>query len=176
VITDSLVDELREFIRQNYIMNSDYINVQDDTLNPIPNIKSVSSVRFNDVYKQMKQFIQESHNAETFSVILKSFMDSKNITSSELYTRANIDRRLFSKIMGERDYHPNKNTIIAFGIALKLTREEMDKMLKSAGYILNECLIHDLVIMFCLKKSIYNINDVNALLVSVGLKVLGKGE
>jgi hypothetical protein len=94
------------------------------------------------------------------------------MTPSALYKGAWLDKKLYSKIMGERNYHPSKNTALAFGFSLGLEREPMDRLLKSAGYQFSNSSIFDLVIMFCLENRLYNLHDVNALLLSVDQKVL----
>ena len=74
--------------------------------------------------------------------------------------------------MGKRNYHPSKNTVIAFGLSLKLDRDRMDELLEAAGYRLSSSSIADLVIMFCMEKELYDLHDVNALLFSADQKVL----
>jgi hypothetical protein len=74
--------------------------------------------------------------------------------------------------MNARNYHPSKNTAIAFGIALELGHEEFVQLLQSAGYAFNRASIPDLVVMFCVQNSIYDLHDVNALLVALEQKTL----
>jgi hypothetical protein len=101
-------------------------------------------------------------------------MQEKEMTSKETYEGAGIDRKLFSKINTNDDYHPNKNTVIALGLSLKLARIEMGELLESAGFTLTKSSIADLVILFCVENGIFNVNDVNVLLFETGEKTLGR--
>jgi hypothetical protein len=94
------------------------------------------------------------------------------MTAAQLYNGAWIKKQLYSKIMGERNYHPAKNTVIAFGLSLRLDQESLDRLLESAGYRFNNSSIADLVILFCLDQGLYDLHDVNALLLSADQKVL----
>lgn len=79
----------------------------------------------------------------------------------EIYKRASIDRRYFSKILSNSNYRPNKNTTVAFSLALKLDQKDANSLLRTAGYSLLENETFDLVIHFCLEKEIYNIDSIN---------------
>jgi hypothetical protein len=96
----------------------------------------------------------------------------KGMTAAKLYNGAWVQKQLYSKIMGERNYHPSKNTVIAFGFSLRLNREDMGELLESAGFLLSNSSIFDLVIIFCLENRLYDLHDVNALLLSADQKVL----
>jgi hypothetical protein len=114
----------------------------------------------------ISSYIKKHKNKETFSVMLNRLREERNLEPPELYKAADIDRKLYSRIMGERDYKPSKNTAISFGLALKLQDSEMGALLESAGYILSRSVIFDLVISFCLENMIYTISDVNDLLLA----------
>jgi hypothetical protein len=133
---------------------------------------SVSSSLLGNAVNKMGAFITERRTTETFSVLLDKLREEKGLTAQQLYEAGMIDRKLYSKIMGNRLYHPTKNTAIQFGIALKLSRAEMDALLLSAGYVLTNNSVSDLAIAFCVENGIYNLFDVNALLVSAKQKVL----
>ena len=71
---------------------------------------------------------------------------------------------MFSKIRGNKDYHPSKETIILLGIALELNESEIVDFLESASYSLPKNSTYDLIIRFCFKEKIYNLNTINDLL------------
>jgi hypothetical protein len=97
----------------------------------------------------------------TFNQTLFRYIDKKGASDSDIYKRAGIDRRHFSKIRSNPEYKPGKNTVIALALALELTKKELDKLLGSAGYSLSDSDTFDLVIQFCLEKKIYNFYDIN---------------
>ncbi|MDR7077191.1 hypothetical protein J2Y03_002214 [Neobacillus niacini] len=97
----------------------------------------------------------------TFNQTLFRFIDKKGTTDSDIYKRAGIDRRHFSKIRSNPDYKPKKNTVIALALALELTKKETDKLLSSAGYSLSDSDTFDLIIQFCLEKKIYDFYHIN---------------
>jgi hypothetical protein len=96
-----------------------------------------------------------------FNQTLFRFIDKKGVSDADVYKRAGMDRRHFSKIRSNPEYKPGKNTVIALALALELTKRETDKLLSSAGYSLSDSDTFDLVIQFCLEKKIYDFYDIN---------------
>jgi hypothetical protein len=107
-----------------------------------------------------------------FSKTLFRYIDKKGVSDADIYKRAGLDRRHFSKIRSNPEYKPGKNTVIALALALELTKKETDKLLSSAGYSLSDSDTLDLVIQFCLEKKIYNFYDINQALDYFSLKPL----
>lgn len=97
----------------------------------------------------------------TFNQTLFRYIDKKGASDSDIYKRAGIDRRHFSKIRSNPEYKPGKKTVIALALALQITKKETDKLLSSAGYSLSDSDTFDLVIQFCLEKKIYDFYDIN---------------
>ena len=136
------------------------------------NMQKPSGTSFEDIANNLAKFMRTERKKETFSTMLDRMRKEKGMTAAQLYNAAWIKKQLYSKIMGERNYHPSKNTVIAFGLALKLNREEMDELLESAGYMLSSNSITDLTVIYCINNNLYDLHDVNACLVSVDQKVL----
>ena len=119
----------------------------------------------------INQYIQENKE-ETFQSKLFTLIDSRNLKDSDVYNKVDIDRRLFSKIRSNKDYHPSKETVILLGIALELSEKEMEDLLESASYSLPMNTTFDLIIRFCLKEKIYNLNQINEFLYEHKCKIL----
>ena len=85
---------------------------------------------------------------------LLSLIDKTGKKDSDIYKKAGIDRRLFSKIRSNKTYTPAKKTAIALCLALELPRAETDMLLSSAGYSLSRADDFDLIIAFCIEKKV----------------------
>jgi hypothetical protein len=123
------------------------------------------------LHNEVEDFIKNKRKP-TFVQVLFSFIDKKGHSDSDIYKKARIDRRHFSKIRSNPDYRLGKNTAIALALALELTKKETDKLLSSAGFSLSDSDTFDLVIQFCLEKKIYDIDHVNQALHYFSLKPL----
>ena len=119
-------------------------------------------------------FIKNNKDEETFQTKLFKYIDDKNLKDSDVYNKVNIDRRLFSKIRSNKDYHPSKETIILFGLALELNESEIVDLLESASYSLPMNTTFDLIIRFCFIERIYDINKVNEFLYDYKCKLLNE--
>ena len=107
----------------------------------------------------------------SFNERLFLLIDRTGQRDSEVYKKAYIDRRLFSKIRSNKKYIPCKKTVIALCLALELKREEADALLSSAGYSLSRADDYDLAIAFCIDKGVFDFFEVNEVMAHFGFEL-----
>lgn len=110
---------------------------------------------------------------ESFSALLLRLIDERGLTDAECYKKALVDRRLFSKIRSTPDYRPKKATVLAFVLALELSRAEADLLLSSAGFSLSGSSKTDVIIRYFIEHEQYDIMLVNEMLYAFDEPALG---
>ena len=121
--------------------------------------------------KNVDNFIHNNKDENNFQQVLFNYIDNKNLKDSDVYNKVHIDRRLFSKIRSDSNYHPSRETVLLLGFSLELNEDEIDTLLNSASYSLAKNNYYDLIIRFCFINHIYNLKDVNDLLDSYKCKL-----
>ena len=99
-------------------------------------------------------------------------LDDMIENAGKVYTRANLDKKVFSSIRCKKNYKPKKQTAIALGLALHLNMSEMEDLLARAGYAFSPNSKSDLIIQYCIHKGIYNMMKVEEILFNYEQPVL----
>ena len=108
----------------------------------------------------------------TFIDCLLLYIDANHLKDSAVYKAAGIDRRLYSKMVSDRNYKPSKDTCIALCFALKLHEFDFKTLLAKAGYTFSDSIKRVLVIEYFLKNRIYDVACINGVLEKMGYKPL----
>ncbi len=110
---------------------------------------------------------------ENFPEMLFRLIDEREMTDVEVYKRANIDRKLFSKIRSKKDYQPSKKTAVALAIALRLNIDQTKDLLSRAGYALSPGSMFDVIIEYFITSEEYDIDKINLVLFDYHEQLLG---
>ena len=113
------------------------------------------------------------HLDKTFQEYLFMLIDRKGLSDPEVYKKANIDRKHFSKIRSNVDYQPSKKTALALAIALELSLDETKDLLLRAGLALSPSIMFDKIIEYCIREKKYDIVEINCSLFAYDQPLLG---
>jgi hypothetical protein len=111
---------------------------------------------------------------KTFVDAMIVHMRRKGMQPTDVYKGAQIDRKLFSKIMSDKQYKPSKDTAIAIALALQLSLDEANDLLSRAGYVFSHSSKKDIVIEYFIREKIYKLSDINEVLFALEQKIIGR--
>ena len=110
---------------------------------------------------------------EPFAETLLRLIDTKGKDDVDVYKKANLDRRLFSKIRSNKGYMPSKRTVLALAIGLELSLDETNDLLKRAGFALSHSKVSDVIVEYFIVHGKYNIYEINEVLFRYDQPLLG---
>ena len=160
---DAHTDTRRERLRGGFDLQSQPLSVYEDAA-PQYASASVASGNLDDLL---------AHLDAGFSETLLKLIDRSGKKDSEIYKKANVDRKLFSKIRNNPGYKPSKSTAIAFAIALELNLDETRDLIARAGYALSASSKFDVIIEYFIGREKYDIFEINEALFAFDQSLLG---
>ena len=123
--------------------------------------------------KTLREYLKQRD--KSFQETLFELIDRSGMTDVECYKKANVDKRIFSKIKGNKDYRPSKQTAIAFAISLQLDLDETQALLATAGMTLTRNNDFDKIIRYFIHNENYDIFEINEALFEFDQMLLGSG-
>ena len=150
-----------------------FVYHQNDILEDDCNLINIFTVcELPEEYTITNKILNTKKTAKTFNETLFFYIDNSDFTETEVYKKAFIDKRLFSKIRSNTNYHPSFWTVTLLALALELSTSEYEDLLNSASYSLPQNSYINITLKYCFDNKIYDINYVDSLIYTISNKLV----
>jgi hypothetical protein len=174
-----LLDSIKAYISANYVREDseadyDYVGYEPEARSLDERMLSASrsAPRMAEMQVFREAFVPKLD--EPFTTVLLRLIDRKEKTDVEVYKRAGISRKLFSKIRKGKGYMPSKRTVVALAVGLELTLAETRELLERAGFALSRSVIFDVIVEYFITQEIYEVHVINDVLYEYDQPLLGE--
>jgi len=184
--SQKLFNDIKEFIDDDYVEEHDedfyeaYDGSSEDFLAtkccealPPPIMASKAISGGSAAGKTLKEYMNQMDRS--FQEMLFDLIDESGMSDVECYKKANVDKRIFSKIKSNKNYHPSKQTAVAFAISLQLDLDTTQELLATAGMTLSRSNVFDKIIRYFIHNGNYDIFEINEALFEFDQMLLGSG-
>lgn len=170
-LSSRFMDQVQSFIDEAYVSYKAMREYREDGY--FRNEVIAAPLGYTSSFQDDMSVFHPAEDTKSFQEKMFEIMDEKGLVSTDVYKAANIDRKLFSKIQCNKDYHPKKKTAMAICIALKLDLEQAKDLLARADWAFSPNRKMDLVIIAAITHQEYDINVINEVLFAMNLDQLG---
>ena len=181
-VSKKLFPDIQEFIDNNYVArHAEPQRIQHQRIRELEMMEdrclSAPMPRESRAYVPRPRSLEDwlKKRDAGFAETLVALIEKSGKKNSEIYKKANVDKKLFSKIVNNINYHPSKNTALAFAIALELNLEETRDLIARAGYSLTRSSLQDIIVEYFILTRHYDIIDINMALFDHDQTLLGGG-
>ena len=169
----NLYPDLKAYIDSNYVCEKrkEEYRVMSEASAPVFDCSNMAADEYDEFIEEKENALQErmKHLSDTFVEYLFYLIEQKKLDNVDVYKRAIINKKLFSKIKNNPDYHPDKSTALRLCVGALLNLDEAKDLLGRAGYALSPCDKRDIIFSYFIEREIYDVTEIDITLEEFGL-------
>lgn len=172
-ISTKLFDSVESYIEEHYVDETQYI-LENRMMDYVSESKATMEYLPSASLKKSRSLEELMDNlGESFKEMLFRLIDERDLKDSDVYKKANVTKQTFWKIKNKEDYTPKKSTVLALAIAIELSIDETEDLLRKVGYALSNSNKFDVIVSYFLENKSYKIHEINMVLFKYDQELLG---